>query len=208
MEVNHLKSFRYGVNGMMVNPKNIIQSLADLELARQIFPIWTDWGVEDSGVSIHSLGLSYLAHAGNKLGFCAVTEIPAPRKGHFKHITADVRSDSAWFNRTTQKVELLAEFERFNGKQKDLSPKVENLLLAQHRWNNPEAILLMAYWTEGLISLTDHAFLRNIISRGYETQLKEEVAGGNGACLFFLQFIMQRGKDKLLRLSKIMVRGE
>ena len=138
--------------------RTILQNLADLERARRILPIWTDWGVEDSGVSIHSLGLSYLAHAGKELGFCAVTEMPAPRKGHFKHITADVRSDSAWFDRTTQRVELLAEFERFDGKQKDLSPKVENLLLAQHRWKNPEAILLMAYWTEGLVALPDHAF--------------------------------------------------
>jgi len=192
----------------MANCKKIIQSLADLELARRILPIWTDWGVEDSGVSIHSLGLSYLAHAGKELGFCTVSEMPAPRKGHFRHITADVRSDSAWFDRTTEKVGLLAEFERFDGRQKDLSPKVENLLLAQHRWENPVAILLMAYWTEGLVALPDHALFRNIISRGYETQLREEVAGGSGSCLYFLQFIMQRGKDNLLRLSKIVVRGE
>jgi len=192
----------------MANRKNILQGLADMECAQRILPIWTDWGVEDSGLSIHSLGLSYLVHAGKNFGFCAVTEIPAPRKGHFKHITADVRSDSAWFDRTSQMVELLAEFERFEGKQKDLSPKVENLLLAQHRWKNPEAILLMAYWTEGLVALPDHASLRNIISRGYETQLREEVAGGSGSCLCFLQFIMQRGQDNLLRLSKIVVRGE
>ena len=192
----------------MVNRKNILQNLADLDRARRILPIWTDWGVEDSGVSTHSLGLSYLAQAGNDLGFCAITEIPAPRKGDFKHITADVRSDSAWFDRNSQMVKLLAEFERFEGKQKDLSPKVENLLLAQHRWKNHGAILLMAYWTEGLVSLPDHNSLRNIISRGYQTQLREEVAGGRGSCLCFLQFIMQRGRDNLLRLSKIVVRGE
>ena len=207
MGANHLKSCSFGVNGM-ANRKNIFQNLADLERARRILPIWTDWGVEDSGVSIHSLGLSYLAHAGKELGFCAATEMPAPRKGHFKHITADVRSDSTWFDRTSQMVELLAEFERFQGKQKELSPKVENLLLAQHRWKNPEAILLMAYWTEGFVALPDHASLRNIISRGYETKLREEVAGGSGSCLCFLQFIMQRGKDNLLRLSKIVVRGD
>jgi hypothetical protein len=192
----------------MGNLKNILQNLADLERVRRILPIWTDWGVEGSGVSIHSLGVSYLAHAGMDLGFCAVTEIPAPRKGVFEHITADVRSDSAWFDRASQRVILLAEFERFAGTQKDLSPKVENLLLAQHRWKKPDAILLMAYWTVGLVALPDHAFLRNIISRGYETQLREEVAGGSGSCLCFLQFIMQRGKDNLLRLSKIVVRGE
>jgi len=192
----------------MTNLKSIPQELVDLHLARRILPIWTDWGVEDSGVSIHSLGLSYLAHAGNHLGFCTTTEMPAPRRGRFKHITADVRSDSAWFDRTSQGVKLLAEFERFEGKQKDLSPKIENLLLAQHRWENPEAILLMAYWTDGLVDLPDHSSLRKIVSQGYETPLREEVAGGNGSCLCFLQFVMQSGKDNLLRLSKILVRGE
>jgi hypothetical protein len=192
----------------MDNRKNILQKLADLEHARRILPIWTDWGLEDGGVSIHSLGLSYLAHAGNDLGFCAVSEMPAPRKGPFNHITADVRSDSTWFDRTFQRVDLLAEFERFEGKQRDLSPKVENLLLAHHRWKNPEAILLMSYWTEGLVTLPDHVSLRNIICRGYETQFREEVAGASGSCLCFLQFVMQRGKDNLLRLSKILIRGE
>ena len=207
MAANLLKSCNFGVNGM-VDRKNMLQGLADLERARLFLPIWTDWGVERSGVSIHSLGLSYLVHAGKELGFCAATEMPAPRKGHFEHITADVRSDSVWFDRDTEKVVLLVEFERFAGKQKDLSPKVENLLLAQHRWRNPEAILLMAYWTEGLVALPDHALLRNIINCGFETQLREVVAGGNGSCLCFLQFIMQRGKDNLLRLTKIVIRGE
>lgn len=192
----------------MVNTRKILQSLSDVDRARQVLPIWTDWGVEDSGVSIHSLGLSYLVHSGKELGFCAATEMPAPRKGHFKHISADVRSDSVWFDPDTQQVELLAEFERFESKQKDLSPKVENLLLAQHRWKNPQAILIMAYWTEGLVTLPNHVSLRNIINQGFETQLREEVAGGSSSCLCFLQFIMQRGKDGLLRLSQIVVRGE
>ena len=192
----------------MGNGRKILQSLSDVGRARQSLPIWTDWGVEDSGVSIHSLGLSYLAHSGKDLGFCAATEMPAPRKGRFKHVSADVRSDGIWFDRDTRRVEFLAEFERFEGKQKDLSQKVENLLLAQHRWKNPRAILLMAYWTEGLVALPDHASLRDIISQGFETPLREQVAGGRGSCLCFLQFIMQRGKDDLLHLSQIIVRGE
>lgn len=207
MGANHRKCCSYGGDGM-ADRKAILEFLLDLERVRRILPIWTDWGVEDSGVSIHSLGLSYLAHAGKELGYCAVTEMPAPRKGNFKHITADVRSDSVWIDQTSQDVELLAEFERFEGKQKDLSHKVENLLLAQHRWNNPAAILLLAYWTEGLVALPDHAALRRIVSRGYETQYREEVAGGRASCLSFLQFVMQRGKDNLMRLSQIVVRGE
>lgn len=207
MEGNRRKFSSSGVNGM-VKRTQLLQELADFNLVRSLLPLWTDWGVEDTGISIHSMGLSYLAHAGQELGFCTVTEIPAPRRGHFQYITADVRSDGAWFDRETQRVELLAEFERFAGKPRDLASKVENLLLAQHRWKNPQSILLMSYWTEGLVDLPEHAALRSIVNQGYVTQFREEVAGSSASRLGFLQFIMQRGKDNLLRLSQIVVRGE
>jgi len=64
-----------------------------------------------------------------------------------------VRSDSVWFDRATRRVALVAEFERYAGKQKDLSPKVETLLLAQ-RWGFEDATLLLAYWSVGLVSGT------------------------------------------------------
>jgi hypothetical protein len=187
---------------------HILQSLTDINRARQLLPIWTDWGVEDCGLTIHSLGLSYLVLSGRDLGYPAVGEMPAPRVGKYGQINADVRSDSIWFDPASHGVELLAEFERYSGKQKDLSSKVENLFLAQHRWGNPDSILVMAYWTEGLVTLPDHAHLRNILNSGYITHLKEEIAGGRGSCLCFLQFVMQRGTDNLLRLSKILIRGE
>ena len=192
----------------MINRAQILQGLTDLSRVRQLLPIWTDWGVEDCGITIHSLGLSYLVLAGRDFGYSTVTEMPSPRMGQFGQINADVRSDSIWFDSASRNVELLAEFERYSGKQKDLSPKVENLLLAQHRWGNPNSILIMAYWTEGLVTLPDHAYLRHILNRGYVTSSKEEVAGGSGSCLCFLQFVMQREADNLLRLSKILVRGE
>lgn len=102
---------------------------------------------------------------------------------------------------------MLAEFERYTGQRKDLKPKVENLLLAQHRWEVPDCKLLMAYWTEGLVSLPDHGELRSVVSSGFTTSVREEVSGGNSGTIQFLQFVMTKGRDGLLRLTGIVVRG-
>jgi hypothetical protein len=85
-----------------------------------------------------------------------VSEVPAPRQGILANVDQDVRSDSVWFDRSTRTSALVAEFERYSGKQKDLSPKVETLLLAQQRWECPNATLLLAYWSVGLVTVPDH----------------------------------------------------
>lgn len=186
---------------------NLIHQIANLDKAREILPIWTDWGVEDCGVTIHSLGVTYLTLLGRELGFCSASELPAPREGQYGHVFADVRSDSVWFDRDSHGVTLLAEYERYTGQRKDLKPKAENLLLAQHRWDAPDCTMLMAYWTEGLVSLPDHGELRSVISSGFTTSVREEVAGGNSGTIQFLQFVMTKGRDGLLRLTGIVVRG-
>jgi hypothetical protein len=77
----------------------------------------------DVGHLIHSLGCTFLTAAGRDHGFAAVSEVPMPHEGPFAHVEEDVRSDSVWFDRTTKRVTLLAEFERYAGKKKDLRPK-------------------------------------------------------------------------------------
>lgn len=205
MVVNPLLCWKSGVPGMLND--GIIQKVATLDKARELLPIWTDWGVDDCGVTIHSLGVTYLTLLGRELGYCAASELPAPREGQYGHVFADVRSDSVWFNGASQGVVLLAEYERYTGQRKDLKPKVENLLLAQHRWEAPDCMMLMAYWTEGLVSLPDHSDLRSVVSTGFTTSVREEVAGGNAGNIQFLQFVMTKGPDGLLRLTGIVVRG-
>ncbi len=77
-----------------------------------------------------------------------------------------------WFDRTTKRVALLAEFERCAGKKKDLRPKVETLLLAQQRWGCEDATLLLAYWSVGLVTLPDHDSLRAIARGGFSEDSK------------------------------------
>ena len=205
MVANPLLCWKSGVAGMLND--RLIQRIASIDKAREFLSMWTDWGVEDCGVTVHSLGVTYLTLMGRELGYCAASELPAPRRGQYGHVFADVRSDSVWFHQGNREVVLLAEFERYTGQRKDLKPKVENLLLAQLRWEAPNSTLIMAYWTEGLVSLPDHGELRSVVSSGFTTSVREEVAGGNSGTIQFLQFVMTKGRDGLLRLTGIVVRG-
>jgi hypothetical protein len=164
--------------------------------------------VRDVGHLVHSLGCTFLTAAGRDLGFAAVTEVPAPREGPLGHVEEDVRSDSVWFDRTTRRVTLVAEFERYAGKQKDLSPKVETLLLAQHRWGCEDATLLLAYWSVGLVTVPDHDSLRSIARGGFSATGGVRVPGNPRVNLIFYQFVVRAGQDGQLRLENILKRGE
>jgi len=179
-----------------------------LEAATEHLPMWTTWGVRDAGHLIHSLGCTFLTTAGRELGFATVSEVPAPREGPLARVEEDVRSDSVWFDRETKQVALVAEFERYAGKQKDLSPKLETLLLAQQRWGCNETILLLAYWSVGLVTLPNHDSLRNIVRGGFSALGGVRVPGNPRARVVFYQFVVRPGPDGLLRLESIIQRGE
>lgn len=179
-----------------------------VEQASVFVPMWTAWGVRDSGPLVHSLGCTFLTSLGHQIGFASLAEAPAPRSGPYAHVEEDVRSDSVWFERFTRRVALIAEFERYAGKQKDLSPKVESLLLAQQRWACEDATLLLAYWTIGLVSLPDHDGLRDIARSGFLAMGGVRVPGNPTAKVVFYQFIVREGRDGNLRLEHILRRGE
>jgi hypothetical protein len=184
------------------------QSRLTLEAAASHLPMWTEWGVRDAGHLVHSLGCTFLTAVGRDLGFASISEVPAPREGPLAHVEEDVRSDSAWFDRNTRRLVLLAEFERYAGKQKDLRPKVETLLLAQQRWACEDATLLLAYWSVGLVTLPDHANLRSIVRGGFNATGGVRVPGNPRAKLMFYQFVVAARQDGLLRLGNILRRGE
>jgi len=149
-----------------------------------------------------------LTAVGRDIGFAAVSEVPAPRLGILANVDQDVRSDSVWFDRSTRQPALIAEFERYSGKQKDLSPKVETLLLAQQRWECPSATLVLAYWTVGLVTLPDHDGLRNVARGGFQAAGGVRVPGNPSAQILFYQFVVRAGPDGLLRLQNILRRGD
>jgi len=179
-----------------------------VDAARSHLPMWTEWGVRDAGHLIHSLGCTYLTALGRELGFASISEVPAPREGPFAHVEEDVRSDSVWFDATTRRVALVAEFERYAGRHKDLSSKAESLLLAHHRWASEDAVLVLAYWSIGLVNLPDHRALRELVSGGFQATGGVPVPGQSSARVLFYQFVVQEGPDGLFRLSSVFRRGE
>ena len=185
------------------------ERLADLDEARAIMPILTDWGVQDSGIWVHSLGCSFWTLLGARLGFIAASEAPAPAHGSYSFVGVDVRSDSVWFNRESREPGLLLEFERYSGliDAAKLSGKVKNLLLAHHRWGETADLLMLAYWTNGLASLPMHSELVRILRQGFETPARERVYGSSKGSLLFFQFVMREDRDGLLRLTDIIERG-
>lgn len=179
-----------------------------LDTCASHLPMWTEWGVRDAGHLVHSIGCTFLTAAGRDLGFTAVSEVPAPRLGILGNVDQDVRSDSVWFDRSTRQPALIAEFERYSGKQKDLTPKVETLLLAQQRWECPSATLVLAYWTLGLVTLPDHDGLRSIVRGGFQAMSGVRVPGNPSAQILFYQFVVRARQDGLLRLENILRRGD
>lgn len=185
-----------------------IRGRLTVEAASAHLPMWTTWGVQDAGHLIHSLGCTFLTAVGRDLGFASVSEVPAPRQGALGCVEEDVRSDSVWFDRETRRVALVAEFERYAGKQKDLSPKLETLLLAQQRWGCADAVLILAYWSVGLVTLPDHDSLRSIVREGFQALGGVRVPGNPRARVVFFQFVVRPGQDGFLRLESIIQRGE
>jgi hypothetical protein len=170
--------------------------------------MWTDvGGAATLGTLIHSLGCTFLTVGGHDLGFASVSEVPAPRKGDLARVEEDVRSDSVWFDRETRQVALVAEFERYSGKHKDLSPKVETLLLAQQRWGvSGYASLLLAYWSVGLVTLPDHDLACGAShARGFHARrgrARARQPQGAGPVLPVRR--PRQGQDGLLRLENIL----
>lgn len=193
--------------GALVNNQDRIRSRLTLAGAREQLPLWTTWGVQDVGPLIHSLGCTFLTGVGRDLGFNAVAEVPAPRAGVTAALDEDVRSDALWFDRETRQVAVLVEFERYSGKQKDLRPKVASLLLAQQRWGCGDAVLLLAYWSLGFVTLPDHEDLLRVARAGFRARGGVNVPGNPRVCLLFFQFVMMMDDDRQLRLKDIIPRG-
>jgi hypothetical protein len=185
------------------------EKLSDFSLIEELVPSLTNWGVEDSDVLIHSLGVTYLTLLGHTLSFSSAAEIPTPRHRAYAHIGEGVRSDTVWFDRTTRSPVLIAEFERYSGQEHipKLEEKVRNLLLAQHRWQDQDRLLVLAYWTINLVSLPEHNQLALLLKDGFETRAQERVAGTHCGQLLFFHFLFRYTSNQQLVLSEVIQRG-
>lgn len=141
---------------------------SSLEIAREQFPMWTSWGLEDESVAVHSLGLTYLTTVGQRLGFTCCCEFPVA--GH------KVRADSVWWDRETRDVAAMFEFERYKGGD-ELRDKVRNLLLAYHRSKKTPLLLALVLWTKNFYPLehTELHALWRIFERGFDAEDRSRI---------------------------------
>jgi hypothetical protein len=194
----------------MVPPiDRIRQDVADLSVVRKHLSLWLDRGVADESCSLHSVGMSYWSVLGTVLGYEAISEMPAPHNGPYAFVGDDVRNDAAWFTVQQQEPVVLVEFERYGGPadQEKLVGKVDNLLLAHHRWGKRPRTLVLAYWTKGLATLPDHTMLRQRTRNGFITRARENVPGSLDCEVHFFQAVHQQTMDSAWRLSQIIERG-
>jgi hypothetical protein len=182
---------------------------ADLTIARAHLSLWVEKGLSDFSCALHSTGMSYWNVMGTVLGYDAIGELPAPQDGPYAFVGDDVRSDSVWFDATSHQPHVLIEFERYTRKTDEtkLIGKVDNLLLAHHRWGQQPDVLILSYWTKGLASLPDHAMLRRRVQHGFVTSAKEQVDGSGYCQVFFFQTVLQQTAEGRWRLSQVIERG-
>jgi hypothetical protein len=181
----------------------------DLTVARAHLSLWVEKGLSDVSCTLHSTGMSYWNLIGTVLGYDAIGELPAPHDGPYTVVGDDVRSNSVWFEAPSHQPHVLVEFERYTGKTDEtkLIGKVDNLLLAHHRWGQQPAVLILSYWTKGLVSLPDHAILRHRVQHGFMTRAKEQVEGSGRCQIFFFQTVLQQTIEGRWRLLQVIERG-
>lgn len=136
------------------------REFSTLDIAQADFPMWTEWGVEDESVAVHSLGLSYLTTIGQRAGYACCCEYPV---AGYK-----VRADSVWWDKDTRYPVALFEFERHKGGT-ELQDKVKNLLRVYHSLGGSPQLLCVVFWTKNFYPLGDVGVrnLWQIFERGF-----------------------------------------
>jgi len=182
--------------------KRIQHSLESTDFIEQAFPCLTSWGVQDEDVFMHSIGCSVWNTLGHELGYMAVVEAPAPVA-----VGSDIRSDSAWFEKKTNKPLVLIEFERYDGTsygKSKLSEKLDNLIEAASRWENMPELIVLSAWSKDLVSAPDISELFNKFKNGIKNKKGININSFSNCSFLFNRFICEPDVEGLLRLEKLM----
>lgn len=174
-----------------------------LELARDVLPMLTTWGVEDFSQTIHSLGCNYLTAIGRSAGCWAMSEYPVrvPSTGS----SHSVRPDVAWWHRAGGEVLLLGEFERAEPKKPaKLVEKARNLLHAHHVLGERPRLLLLVAWALAGTDLGDLGSVRAVMANGFRPPDGAPVRGLGARSSFLLAtavFGDVEGRRRLLQVQ-------
>ncbi|WP_224745832.1 hypothetical protein [Neiella litorisoli] len=163
------------------------------------FPIFSQHGLQDTDVMVHSLGCSLWNTLGHELGYMALVEGPAPvASGN------DIRSDSVWFEKSTCSPKVLVEFERYDGSAKTagkLREKLCNLMEAAMRWEYQPKLIVLSAWSPGLVSAPDLDELKNLFCKGVNNSKGLFIPPSIGCQLLLHRLVLDKAHDDLLYLK-------
>jgi hypothetical protein len=154
-----------------------------LAVAREQFPMVTDWGVEDFSETIHSLGMNYLTSIGKAGGRIAVSEYPIrlfTGQSGPAEVPAFVGPDVVWWDRVSRRIQLIGEFERCEVnlvRRQALTEKVRNLLLAHRAIGVEPRILLLMLWALSGTQIQAVSEFQSLIRSGFRSPGGVRVAG-------------------------------
>jgi hypothetical protein len=129
------------------------------------YPLLFRGGVAEG--SLHSFMVSALLLLGHRLGYSSVCD---------SAMSDDVdrvllgegarRPDSIWYERGTDRVRVLVEFERY--KANALQQKARNLLLQANACKNDVQLLVLMWWTEAARAAADLGPPRDVFVGGFQ----------------------------------------
>lgn len=198
--MNHLKSCAFGEVLVTDLPARICADMSSLDFIDRNYPMFTNWGVRDEDVLVHSIGCSAWNMLGSDLGFMAVTECPAPMTHG-----ADIRSDSTWFSRSQRTPDVLIEFERFDGTdrgQTKLDEKLRNLLEASMRWGDAPSVLILSAWSKGVVSAPKKDLFLQRCHQGFKSSVGALVPPIRNTAVLFSRFIFETASGGTLLLKQ------
>lgn len=181
-----------------------------LTVAREELPPLTDWGVEDFSETVHSLGIHYLALVGRRAGWIAVPEYPVRLSLPASQLVDGpvfVKPDVVWWNHESRKVDLVAEFERYElglVKRQILQEKVRNLLLAHRDLGPTPRLLVLVLWTISGTAVQGREDLAALVRSGFCHPGGVRISGlepGSRFLIFTTVFVASGGR---LRLKEVL----
>lgn len=184
----------------MHDPLPAVRAALAADVIQRTYPVLVQPGVRDEDVLIHSLGCSLWTVLGHQLGYAALVEAPAPPAAG-----ADIRCDSAWFDRDGWRPVALVEFERFEsgprGEAK-LAEKVRNLLEAAARWDTAPRLLVLSAWSVGIVDAPCPDALRALLRDGFTNAAGVRIRGPSTAPLLLHRLLLRVTTGGRLRLAQ------
>lgn len=172
--------------------RTIVQGFRSSDILPAAYPALFEGGVAEG--SFHAYMVSALLLLGDRLGYSAVFDSPIFDKlDNLLLGEGGKRPDSIWFERGTETVRVLIEFERYTSNS--LEPKARNLLLMANACTRDVDLLVLTYWTVEVRGLAELRGAYELARRGFSSKGSQF---GPGPCpMLLLETIAKRHGERL-----------